>query len=82
MIKILPDADECNNEGNDITEHMETVCYKSHGVGDVADHELHHHVAGGQEHHADQLVRRAAVLHPDSDISHQRHTHIIMDRRQ
>jgi hypothetical protein len=34
---IPPDADVCNDNGNHIAEHMETVCYKSHRMCRVAN---------------------------------------------
>jgi hypothetical protein len=35
-LNISPDTDVGDDDGNDITEHVETVCYKSHRVCCVA----------------------------------------------
>ena len=59
--KVLPDTNERNNEGDDVTEHVEAVCHESHGVGVVAHYELHQHETAGHAQHAQDLGSRPAT---------------------
>ena len=63
MMLDKPDTDKGDDEGHYVAEHVEGVGHKGHGVGDVTNHELHHHVGGGEDHHVDQLGAWAAPLH-------------------
>ena len=62
---LSPDTDEGNDEGDDVTEHVEAVRHQGHGVGEVANYKLHYHVGGGEDHHPHQLT--GGVPAPDSE---------------
>ena len=48
-----PDADVGDNEGDDVTEHVEGVGHEGHGVGEVTHDELDQHEAGRHGEHAE-----------------------------
>ena len=70
----LPHTDEGDDEGDNVTQHVEAVCYQGHGVGEVAHDELHQHEACCHGQHTEDLgpsptggaAQDSRKLHPQS----------------
>ena len=47
----LPETDQGDDEGDDVTQHVETVGHERSAVGEVTHRELHPHQGGGEAQH-------------------------------